>query len=131
MGCVGASVCRSLGRRSPTTRGIYLAQELNLSAMYGGERAMANDEKMVEIRIQTDLLPAAGDEHPNTAAYAYSKGGKLLARGPLGTMARFRRSAAAARRAPTPVSGGFSKVARLGTACCGHVWTSTTACAGR
>jgi hypothetical protein len=45
---------------------------------------MANNEKMVEIRVQADLLQAAGDERPNTAAYAYSKGGKLLARSPLG-----------------------------------------------
>ncbi|HSR99024.1 MAG TPA: hypothetical protein VLM79_18340 [Kofleriaceae bacterium] len=45
---------------------------------------MANNEKMIEIRVQADLLQAVGDERPNTAAYAYSNGGKLLARSPLG-----------------------------------------------
>jgi len=45
---------------------------------------MANNEKMIEIRVQADLLEAAGDQRPSAAAYAYSKGGKLLAHSPLG-----------------------------------------------
>jgi hypothetical protein len=44
---------------------------------------MANTEKMVEVRVQADFLEGESDR-PQVAAYAYSKGGKLLDHQPLG-----------------------------------------------
>src|SRR5688500_5942174 len=44
---------------------------------------MAKNDKPVEIRVHAELLQSAGAERPRIAAYAYSKGGKLLDHKPL------------------------------------------------
>ncbi len=39
---------------------------------------MAKDDKSIELRVQANLHDATGAEPPRMAAYAYSRGGKLL-----------------------------------------------------